>query len=304
MAINTATHPKLLWPGLYEIFHDGTTAEWPELYSKVWDVHTSKQHFEEIQGVVSFGLAPTKTQGAPLIYDKEQQGYNKRLTHVAYALGAQVTKEENDDNLYSKVGGARVKMLARSMRETVETVVFNHLNRATDSTYAGWDGKELLATDHPYVTGGTWQNEPTTATDLSETALEDIIILMMQAQNDRGLKEKLKPKCLIVHPNEAFNAHRILNSNLQNDTANNATNALKDGNWFPDGVVVSPYLTDTDQWFVKSDAMQGTYFFWRQRPEMEKDVDFQTKNLLMSGYMRFSSGWANPKCFYGSPGSA
>lgn len=301
--INTATHPKLLWPGLYKVFHDGMTKEWPELYSKIFDIHTSSQHYEEIQGVTSFGLAPEKTQGSGLIYDVEQQGYNKRFTHVTYALGTQVTKEENADNLYTKVGGARVKMLAKSMKETVETVAFNHLNRADDSGYTGWDGKELLATDHPYVNGGTWQNEPTSATDLSETAVEDLIILMMQAENDRGLKEYLKPRCLVVHPNEWFNATRILKSAQQNDTDFNAINALKDGNWFPEGIVVSPYLTDSDQWFIKTDAMHGMYFFWRQRPEMERDVDFQTKNLLFSGDMRFSSGWVNPKAVYGSPGA-
>jgi len=301
--INTSTHPKLLWPGLYEIFHDGMTKEWPELYTKIYDVHSSQQKYEEIQGVTSFGLAPEKTEGAPLIYDVEQQGYNKRFIHAAYSLGTQVTKEELMDNLYAKVGGSRVKMLAKSMRETVETVSWNVLNRATDNNYTGWDGKELLATNHPYVNGGTYANEPNTATDLSETAVEDLIILMMQAENDRGLKEKLMPRCLIVHPNESFNAHRILKSALQNDTANNATNALRDGKWFPEGICVSPYLDDSDQWFIKTDAMHGGYFFWRQRPEMDKDNDFQTKNALFSGYMRFSVNFVNPKWMYGSPGA-
>lgn len=301
--ISTQTHPKLLWPGLYQTFHDGMTKEWPELYTKAFDIHSSTQHYEEIQGVTSFGMAPQKTQGAALIYDKEEQGYNKRFTHITYAIGTQVTKEENADNLYTKVGGSRVRMLSKSMRETVEVTSWNHFNRATDANYTGWDSKALLATDHPYVNGGTWQNEPTTGTDLSELAVEDLIILMMQAENDRGIKEMLKPRCLFVHPNNWFNAQRILTSVKQNDTDLNATNVLKDGNWFPDGAVVVPYMDNSDDWFIKTDAEQGLYFFWRQRPEMEKDVDFQTKNLLFSGDMRFSSGWVNPKAVYGSPGA-
>ena len=304
MTISTATHPKLLWPGLYDIWHDGMYAQWPELYSKVFDVKSSDKHYEEIQGVTSFGLAPQKTQGAALIYDTENQGYLKRFTHVAYALGTQVTKEENADNLYSEVGGNRVKMLGRSMQETVETVAFNHFNRATNTSYLGADGKELLATDHPNVNGGTWQNELTTAADLSETSLEDICILMSKATNDRGLKANIKPKTLLVAPDEMFNAKRIIGSDLQNDTALNAKNILKSEGYFSGGPVVSPYLTDSDAWFVITDVENGMTFFWRTRPEMDKDVDFNTKNLLFSSYMRFSSGWVDARGVYGSTGAA
>ena len=304
MAINTQTHPKLLWPGLYDIWHDGMYKQWPELYSKVFDLKSSEKHYEEIQGVTSFGLAPQKTQGAALVYDTENQGYNKRFTHVAYALGTQVTKEENDDNLYSEVGGSRVKMLGRSMQETVETVAFNHFNRAENSSYPGADGKELLATDHPNVNGGTWQNELTTAADLSETSLEDICILMSKATNDRGLKANIKPKTLLVAPDEMFNAKRIISSDLQNDTALNAKNILKSDGYFSGGPVVSPYLTDSDAWFVITDVENGMTFFWRTRPMMDKDVDFATKNLLFSSYMRFSSGWTDPRGVYGSMGAA
>lgn len=301
--VTTATHPKLLWPGLHSLWEDWMYKAWPELYSKVLDVKTSEQAFEEVQGITSLGMMPVKGQGAPLIYEAERQGFNKRFTHVAYALGTQVTKEEIQDNLYMKKGEDRVKMLGRSGQETVETVSFNIFNRATDSNYAGADGKELLATDHPNVSGGTWQNEPTTGTDLSETALEDMIILMMQAENDVGLKAMIRPNLLLVHPNEYFNAKRILGSDRQNDTANNATNVLKDGNWFPGGCVVSPYLTNSDDWFIKTDVEKGGWFFWRQRPELERDNDFSTKDQLMSLYMRLSVGWIDPRFVYGSPGA-
>ena len=37
------------------------------------------------------------------------------------------------------------------------------LNNAFDSTVTGGDGKELCATDHPLINGGTFANEPSTA---------------------------------------------------------------------------------------------------------------------------------------------
>lgn len=302
--ITTQSHPKLLWPGIQEIWGDAFYNEHDEKYSKVFSVGSSRQAFEEDQGVTGFGLAPEKTQGAPFIYDTEQQGYNKRYTHVTYAIGYQVTMEELDDNLYEKVSSARARNVARSMRQTIETVDFNHLNRAVNTSYLGADGKELLATDHPNVNGGTFSNELATAADLSETAIEDIVIQMMTATDDRGLKINLMPRCLIIAPNEWFNANRIVGSTLQNDTANNALNVIRSQGVFPDGIVVSPYLTDTDAWFVKTDCPNGLKHIWRKRPDFDQDNDFSTKNLLASGVMRFSSGWTDPRGVYGSMGAA
>lgn len=304
MATNTQTHPKFLWPGQKALWGDFFYNRWEEEYSQIFEVMDSNKAFEEMTGITGFGLAPVKAQGAAWTRDSEQQGFTKRFTNVAYALGFEVTREEIQDNLYKEVTNGRIPALARSMRQTIETVDANHLNRATNSSYTGADGKELLATDHPNVNGGTYSNELSTPADLSESALEDIIVQLMQAEDDRGLKMQLKPRCLIIHPSEYFNAHRIYNSDLQNDTANNATNVLKNKGMLPDGIVVNHYLTDTDQWFVKTDCPRGLIHLNRSAPDVEQDNDFSTKNLLVSSFMRFSSGWVDPKTVYGSAGAA
>ena len=301
--ITTAQHPKLLWPGIKEIWGDAWYNEHDEQYSRIFGMESSTQHFEEFQGITGFGLMPEKTQGGALVYDAEQQGYNQRFTHLAYSLGYIVTKEELDDNLYEKVSASRSKNLARSGRQTIETVAFNHLNRAFNSSYTGADGKEMCATDHPNVNGGTWSNELATAADLSETAVEDLCIQIMNATDDRGLKANIKPKCLVVSTNDAFNSIRIMKSQLQNDTANNAINALKYEGAIGDRLV-SNYLTDTDAWFITTDAPEGLKFIWRVKPEFDKDDDFSTKNLLASMYMRFSSGWCDPRGIFGTSGAA
>lgn len=179
--ITTQTHPKLLWPGQKAIWGDYFYNQHPEEYSKIFTVTDSDKAFEEYTGVTGFGLVPVKTQGQALVYDSEEQGYVKRFTNVAYALGYNITKEELADNQYEKVSSSRMPALARSMRQTVETVAANHLNRATNTSYTGADAKELLATDHPNVNGGTFSNELSSATDLSETALEEICIQIGRA---------------------------------------------------------------------------------------------------------------------------
>src|SRR5690349_15738466 len=120
-----------------------------------------------------FGLAPIKTEGGSISYDTNSQGYTSTYTHVEYGLGFIVTRKAIDDNQYEKRALGSTRDLAFPFRQTKENVGANILNRAFNSSYTGGDAKELCATDHP-IQGGTFQNELTTAADLSEAALEDM----------------------------------------------------------------------------------------------------------------------------------
>ena len=97
------------------------------------------------------------------------------------------------------------------MRQTKENVHANVLNRGFTAAYAGGDGKELLATDHPSLVGNQ-QNELTVAADLSEASLEDLLILIRQATDSRGLRIQLEGQKLVVPPALSFEATRIVSS--------------------------------------------------------------------------------------------
>lgn len=303
MTISTSAHPKLLWPGLQAVWGDYFYKAHPSYYDKVFEIGSSKMKFEEDVQVTGFGLAPVKAEGSTATYDTEEQGPVTRYTHAAYALGFIVTHEELMDNQYLTVGTRRAKGLAFSMAQTVENVAFNVFNRAFNSSYTGGDGKEMCATDHPNTTGGTWSNELSTAADLSEASVEDLAIQIMNATNDRGLLIGIKPQQLIVSNTDAFNAERLLKSLNQSGTANNDINAIKSMGLFPKGALVVPYLTDTDAWFIKTDCPNGVKFLWREKPSFEQDNEFQTKNAMAQGYMRFVAGWTDPRSVYGTPGA-
>jgi hypothetical protein len=299
--ITTGNHPKALWPGINAWF-GVSYKERPLEGMMVFDEETSSKNYEEDVETTGFGLAPQKGEGQSTSYDSHTQGVTKRYTHVAYSLGYIVTKEELDDNQYEKVSKSRSRSLAFSMRQTKEIVCSNVFNRATDSNYAGGDGKELLATDHPSIAGNQ-SNELAVAADLSEASLEDLFIQIALATNARGLKIALTPQQLIVPPNLSFEATRIVKSDLQNDTANNAINAMKSMGLLPKGVMTYHYLTDTDQWFVKTDAPDGLKFFARKSLEFTKDSDFDTENAKAKAYERYSVGWTDWRSLYGSPGA-
>jgi hypothetical protein len=189
------------------------------------------------------------------------------------------------------------------MRQTKETVAANVYNRAFNSSYTGGDGKELCATDHPNVAGGTWSNELTTAADLSEAALEQAIIDMMAWTDDRGLLIAAMPEKLIIPPELVFEAERILETPLRVGTADNDVNALKNLGKFRGGVTVNHYLTDADAWFIRTNVANGMKHFERKADSFAEDNDFDTDNAKFKASARYSFGWSDPRGIFGSPGA-
>lgn len=299
--ITTGNHPKLLWPGLKSLF--GLTYDAvPMQHPQVFDAGESDKAYEEVQEITGFGLAPVKSEAGSISYDSHTQGYTTRFTNVTYGLGFIESQEAVEDNQYKGRATSRTKALARSMRVTKETVLANIINRAFTAAYAGGDGKEMVATDHPTVSGSQ-SNEMATPADLSEASLEDMIIQIMNATDSRGLRINLTPQKLIVPSNLAFEAERILKSTLQNDTANNAVNAVKSMGLLPGGALVWRYLTDVDAWFVKTDAPEGLLLFNRRALSFDKDSDFDTSNFKHKATERYVGGWADWRALYGSLGA-
>lgn len=298
--ITTANFPKALWPAVNAWYGESYKAQ-PTQYTALFDTFNSRKAFEEDVSVSGFGLVPVKGEGNSVSYDTMSQGFVSRYSHVTYALGFMITKEMVEDDVYDVIAQKRAKALAMSLMTTKETVAANIYNRAFNNSYTGGDGKELCATDHPNVAGGTWANELTTSADLSEAALEQAFIDIMKWTNDRGLRIAVKPKALIIPPDLVFEAERILNSVGRSGTADNDLNALKGK--FPGGIVVNHYLSDSDAWFVRTDAPDGMKHFVRRADEFTMDSDFDTDNAKYKVSARFSFGWSDPRGIYGSPGA-
>jgi hypothetical protein len=295
--ITTGNHPKALWPGVHAWFGSVYNRHDAE-YTQLFDVKSSSKNYEEDVEQTSFGLAPIKPEGSATAYDQHQQGFTKRYVHTAFSLGYVVTREELADNLYTQVSMRRSESLAFSMAQTRENVGAQIYNRAFNSSYAGGDGKELLSTSHPSL-AGNWSNALSTAAALSEASIEDLCIQIMNATNSRGLKISLRAQKLLVSTANSFEAERILKSTLQNDTANNAINALRSTGAIP-SFAVNHYFTNSNYWFVRTNAPAGMCWFDREAVSFQKDTDFDTDNAKAKAYMRFSCGWTDPRGLYGS----
>jgi len=298
--ISTGNHPKALWPGVYSWFgakYDEHEAQ----YTKLFDMKSSSKNYEELVQHTGFGLAPVKPEGASTAYDSHQQGYTARGTNVAYSLGYIVTREELADNQYAEVSMRRAGSLAFSMAQTRENVGANVYNRVVSASYVGGDAVALGSTAHPSVSGNQ-SNILATAADLSEASLEDLTVQIMNATDPKGMKISLRPKCLVVPTALVYDSNRILKSNLRVDSANNDTNALKLIGAIPE-IIVNNYLTDTDQWFIRTNAPDSLCWFDREGVQFTKDEDFDTDNAKAKGYMRFVPFWGDWRGLYSSAGA-
>lgn len=298
--IATGNHPKALWPGVYSWF-GAQYAEHDVQYTKLFEIKSSSQNFEELVQQTGFGLAPVKPEGSSTAYDSHTQGYVARGINVAYALGYIITREELADNLYEKVSMRRAGSLAFSMAQTRENVGANIYNRVINASFTGGDAVALGSTAHPTVSGNQ-SNILATAADLSEASLEDLTIQVLDALDFRGLKIAIGIKCLAVPTASIYDAQRILKSNLRVGTADNDTNALKLLGVIPE-IVVNNYFTDADAWFLKTNVQDGLCWFDREAVEFTKDTDFDTDNAKAKGYMRFIPFWGDWRTLYSSSGA-
>lgn len=298
MSINSTNFSELLDPGLKKIYGDAYQ-DYPEQYSAIFGVENSTKNKEETLSMTGFGLVPTKAQGQGITYDDAFQGYKGTLTHSTYGMGFIVTREMFEDDQYNKINGLP-KALARSVRHTIETHAANVLNRAFNSSYTGADAKELCATDHPLIAGGTFKNELTTAADLSMTSFEQALIDIGDLVDDRGLLVAAKGKKLVIPSELTWTAKQLLGSDKDPETANNAINPANGMMDFS----VNNFLTDPDAWFITTDVPNGLVFYWRRRPEFTKDNDFDSENAKWKTTFRCSMGWDDPRGIFGSPGAA
>ena len=302
MAISRAQLAKELEPGLNALF-GLEYARYDDESSEIYDRESSERAFEEEVMLSGFGSAPVKQEGSAITFDDAQEAYTARYTHETIALAFSITEEAIEDNLYDRLASRYTKALARSMANTKQVKGAATLNNAFDSTFAGGDGKELCAADHPLVNNGSLRNEPSTDADLNETSLENALIDIAAFVDERGLKVSVRGQKLIIPPALQFVADRLLESTLRPGSADNDVNAMRNMGMLPQGYVVNHYLTDTDAFFIKTDAPRGFVHFERMPMSTKMEGDFDTGNVRFKARERYSYGYSDPRCVYGSKGA-
>ena len=301
MAISRNQLVKELEPGLNALFGLEYN-RYENQHEEIYTTETSDRAFEEEVMLSGFANASVKPEGSAVVFDNAQETYTARYQHETVALAFAITEEAIEDNLYDRLSSRYTKALARSMANTKQVKAANILNRAFNSSFAGGDGKELCATDHPTIFG-TERNELSTAADLSETSIEQSLIDINAFTDERGLKVAARGVKLIIPSELQFTAERILNSANRVGTADNDLNAMKSMGMIPQGYAVNNYLTDTDAFFILTDVPNGMKYFERSPIKTSMEGDFDTGNVRYKARERYSFGFSDFRGVFGSPGA-
>ncbi len=304
MAISRSQLVKELEPGLNALF-GLEYKRYENEHAQIFSEESSDRAFEEEVMLTGFGAAPTKAEGAGVQFDSAQESFTARYTHETIAMAFALTEEAIEDNLYDKLSTRYTKALARSMAHTKQVKAASVLNNAFNTTgpFNGGDGVSLCNTAHPTAMGPSFRNTPTVAADLNETSLEQSIIDVASFTDERGLKINVQVRKLIIPKELQFTAERLMKSTLRTGTADNDINALRSMGMIPEGYVVNNYLTDTDAFFLMTDAPNGLKMFNRAAMKTGFEGDFDTGNVKFKARERYSFGWSDPRGIYGSPGA-
>jgi hypothetical protein len=305
MAISRAQLVKELEPGLNALF-GMEYSRYENEHAEIFATESSDRAFEEEVMLTGFGAAPTKSEGAGVSYDSAQESFTARYQHETIAMAFALTEEAIEDNLYDRLSARYTKALARSMSHTKQVKAASVLNNAfnTSGSYNGGDGVSLCNASHPTALGAAFSNTPAVAADLNETSLEQAIIDIAAFTDERGLKVAVQARKMIIPKELQFTAERLMKTTLRTGTADNDTNAIRSMGMVPEGYKVNHFLTDSDAWFLLTDAPNGLKMFNRSPVKTAFEGDFDTGNVRYKARERYSFGWSDPRGIYGSAGAA
>jgi phage major head subunit gpT-like protein len=297
-----ALHPADLWPGIKAHFGKAYK-QMEKQYTRYFDDKSSDKAYEEFVESTTFGLPDVKNEGQSIRFDTDSEGYKTRMTNVVYGLGWMASREEIEDNQYESRAARRSRNLAYSMAQSKEIIHAAHFNNGFSGSYVGGDAVAFFSTAHPTFAGNK-ANKPTVDADLSEAALEDMLIDIRLMTNSRGLKMYFRGRELVVPPQLSFVAERLLKSEKQSGTANNDINAVRSSGMLSKGYSVWDYLTDPKAWFLMVDNVpEGLVTLQRRKLEMDQDNDWDTENAKAKATERYVSGWVDWRCSWGNQGS-
>ena len=87
------------------------------------------------------------------------------------------------------------------------------------------------------------------------------------------------------------------------DLNDNDINAVRNMGLLPQGYSVNHFLTDTDAFFILTDVPDGFKHFERTPISTSMEGDFDTGNVRYKARERYSFGFSNPRCVFGSQGA-
>jgi phage major head subunit gpT-like protein len=263
----------------------------PDLYS----VETSDRYQEKIQNYASVGKFQkflgqiAKVQGS--------EAYAKTIIHSEWAAGTEIEYRLAKDDMYNVIK-PKVMDLAYSARRTKEIDAFDIFNYAFSTTLStGGDSVALCSSAHPSPISGVANQSNTGTSALSYTSYVTTRNYMRKFYDFNGIVLSVTPDTLMVPVDLGETAIAITESQLKDS---NFQVSVINKSWKPK-VLISQYLTDTNNWFLMASREMKMHLKWYNREPLKLFDDSSTNNLVMTfaGYYRCSRDFTDWKWCFG-----
>jgi hypothetical protein len=267
-------------------------------------VRSSQAAAEYSQGLGSSGLVPeynaATAEGAPgaIAFDTFQELYEKTFTHKEYA-DAMAIERKLFDNDQSGLIRSKISDFSNKYARTRAYHAASVFNNAFSASYVGADAVALCSDSHPInkVSATTFDNKGTSA--LSYSAVVTTIIAGQSLDDDRGNPMPAMYNVLYVPVALQATAYEITRALAKPGTADNDANFLTSSGL---SVVVDPWLTDANNWFMIDTVTSKNHLLWYNRvlPEFEPSPS-NVYDLVFKyrGYMSYSFGWDDARFIFG-----
>jgi phage major head subunit gpT-like protein len=275
----------------FESFYEAPF-QWPLVYTRRGSM-SRRERFTSVGGIGQF---QQKTPGtAPAEADVSQQ-FQKTFVHNPFALQLPFEREFVDDEEWGTVEelGREIGLSAAQTMEVAGAALFN--DAFAGATYTAEDALSICSSAHLNVDGGNSQDNSGTSA-ISMAAIKATRTAMRKFTNYRGEKISVNPDMLIVPVAIEEDSWEIVRSTNRPDGANLVAN-MYNGMF---RLIVWPFLTDDESWFMVDSRLMARHLLWFQRVPLEFHGDGSLFNgtRRIGGYYRESHGCRDWRWIYG-----
>ncbi len=266
-----------------------------EQFSKIATVSTTDTPIKEFSEWGGPQQLEQKAENAPMQIRTVALGTPKRVQVATFAGAIEISREAVTDVKISQLK-TPAQALGRAAKKTPEYLFAQFMDRSHNTAYpVTADNVALCSTSHVTPYGTTYANTLATPAALSETSLEDVRTALRTMIGPDGMLAPVSPEAMIVPSSLDVLSEKLARSEKTLGSANNDPSVIQ-------GMkrIVFDYLTNTTRWYVKTDADDGFYWDWREKPTFERDNVALTMQAIFICFFRAMWGAENPRCVYAS----
>ena len=289
--------PNLLEDGLKTVFFEALDATIGD-YERVATVVPSESDQENYPWL---GAVPSVREFVDERMPLGLLEHNYTIRNKTWESSIAIERAAIEDDKFGQIK-LRVQSLAREAKRHVDELVFTLLKNGFTGLCS--DGQYFFDVDHASGDSGTQSNKGTGA--LEAVALQAAITAMMKYKDDRGKFLGVRPDLLVVPPDLQWTAMELLestyrpNEQVDNKIASNVLRGKLD-------LVVSPYLTDTNDWFLLSTKGVIKPLILQSRTpvefaalEADSESGFMRDEYIYGVRARYNAGYGRWQMAYGS----